>query len=64
MQGNATGGFSPLSLAPSNQLPFTWVKAFNFRLSWVGKIKERFSIEPSVGFYDISTLRILTCLLE
>lgn len=24
--GNATGSFSPLSLAPPNQLPFTWVK--------------------------------------
>jgi hypothetical protein len=51
--GNATGGFSPLSLAPPNQLPFTWVKAFDFSLSWVGRIKERVSIQPSISAYNV-----------
>jgi hypothetical protein len=51
--GNATGGFSPLSLAPSNQLPFTWLKDFDFSLSYVAKIKDRVSIQPSVSMFNI-----------
>jgi hypothetical protein len=42
-----------LSPAPPNQLPFTWTKALDFKIAWEGKIKERFTIEPSVGFYNI-----------
>jgi hypothetical protein len=41
--GNATRGFPPLTLAPQNQLPFTWLKDFDFRLNWVGNVRERFS---------------------
>ena len=60
-----TGLFSPsqladvglvaplLSQAPPNQLPFTWTKALDFKIAWEGKVKERFTIEPSVGFYNI-----------
>jgi len=51
--GNATGGSSPLSLAPSNQLPFTWLKDFDFSLSWVYKVKDRVSIQPSVSMFNI-----------
>jgi hypothetical protein len=42
-----------LSPAPPNQLPFTWTKALDFKIAWEGKIKERFTIEPSVGFYNL-----------
>jgi hypothetical protein len=42
-----------LSTAPPNQLPFTWTKALDFKLAWEGRFKERFTIEPSVGFYNI-----------
>ena len=42
-----------MTLAPTNQLPFTWLKDFDFRFSWVGKVRERFSFQPSVGFYNI-----------
>jgi len=42
-----------LASAPSNQLVFPWVKAFDFKLDWVHTFKERFTITPSVGFYNI-----------
>jgi hypothetical protein len=42
-----------LQTAAPNQLPFTWTKALDFKIAWEGKIKERFTIEPSVGFYNI-----------
>jgi len=42
-----------LSTAPPNQLPFTWVRALDFKLAWEGKFKERFTVEPSFGFYNI-----------
>jgi hypothetical protein len=42
-----------LTPAPPNQLPFTWTKALDFKIAWEGKFKERFTIEPSVGFYNI-----------
>jgi|CZKK01.1.fsa_nt_gi hypothetical protein len=42
-----------LNTAPPNQLPFTWTKALDFKIAWEGKIKERFTIEPSVGFYNL-----------
>jgi len=43
----------PITTAPTNQLPFTWTKALDFKIAWEGKIKERFTIEPSIGFYNI-----------
>lgn len=43
----------PLSPAPSDQLTFPWVKAFDFRLSWTHTFAERFKIEPSVGIFNI-----------
>jgi hypothetical protein len=61
----STGLFTPTQLAsiglvapvltpaPPNQLPFTWTKALDFKIAWEGKFKERFTIEPSVGFYNI-----------
>ncbi len=53
-QLNSIGLVAPtLANAPSNQLPFTWTKALDFKLAWEGKVKERFTIEPSVGFYNL-----------
>jgi hypothetical protein len=40
---NATRGSPLLTLAPQNQLPFTWLKDFDFRLNWVGNVRESFS---------------------
>jgi hypothetical protein len=36
-----------------NQLTFPWLKATDFRLSWHYLIKEHFTIEPNVGFYNV-----------
>jgi hypothetical protein len=42
-----------LPTAAPNQLPFTWTKALDFKIAWEGKFKERFTVEPSVGFYNL-----------
>ncbi|MFZ0319211.1 MAG: carboxypeptidase regulatory-like domain-containing protein [Candidatus Sulfotelmatobacter sp.] len=42
-----------LATAPPNQLPFTWTKALDFKLAWEGKFRERFTIEPSIGLYNL-----------
>jgi hypothetical protein len=42
-----------VAAAPSNQLPFTWLKDFDFKVAWRYTFKERFTIEPSVGFFNI-----------
>lgn len=53
-QLNSIGLVAPaLADAPANQLPFTWTKALDFKIAWEGKFKERFTIEPSVGFYNL-----------
>ena len=44
---------TPITTAPPNQLPFTWTRALDFKIAWEGKFKERFTIEPSVGFYNL-----------
>ncbi len=53
-QMQALGAVSPtLTLAPPGQVPFTWLKALDFKLSWAHSIGERFRIEPSVSIYNI-----------
>jgi Carboxypeptidase regulatory-like domain len=42
-----------LTTAPSNQLLFPWVKAFDFKLDWVHTFKDRITITPSIGFYNL-----------
>jgi len=47
------GGVAPtVPLAPSNQVNFTWLRALDLNIGWVYKIKERFSIEPSVAVFN------------
>jgi Carboxypeptidase regulatory-like domain len=48
------GAVAPI-LTPTvtNQLTFPWLKATDFKLSWRHTFKERFTIEPNVGFYNI-----------
>lgn len=53
-QLQSLGGVAPtLTDAPVNQLPLTWLRTMDFSLAWSGKIRERFTIEPSVSFYNI-----------
>ena len=48
------GAVAPtLTPAPSNQLLFPWIKAFDFNAKWDYTIHERFTIEPSVGIYNL-----------
>jgi len=53
-QLQAIGAVAPtLSPTVTNQLTFPWLKATDFRLSWRHTFKERFTIEPNVGFYNV-----------
>jgi hypothetical protein len=36
-----------------SQVGFGWLRALDMRLAWRYTIKERFTIEPSVGFYNL-----------
>ncbi len=48
------GGVAPtLTTAPSDQLMFPWVRAFDFRLSWSHTFIERIKLEPSLGIFNI-----------
>ena len=48
------GAVAPtLPTAPSDQLVFPWVKAFDFKFSWSHTFAERFKIEPSLGIFNI-----------
>ncbi len=42
-----------LTTAPSNQLLFPWVKAFDFKLDSVHTFKDRITITPSIGLYNL-----------
>ena len=42
-----------LPTAPTNQLTFPWVKAFDFKLDWVHTFHDHITITPSVGFYNL-----------
>lgn len=39
--------------SPGNQVNFTWLRALDLKLSWHHTFAERFTIEPSVGFYNL-----------
>lgn len=53
-QLNSIGLVAPtLTSAPQNQLTFPWVRAFDFKLDWVHTFKDRITITPSVGLYNL-----------
>jgi hypothetical protein len=53
-QLRAIGAVAPtLANAPADQLTFPWLRAFDFRLSWLHTFHDRVTIEPSVGFFNI-----------
>jgi hypothetical protein len=50
----ALGGVAPvIDPAPAGQVNFSWLRALDLRLAWRHTFKERFTIEPSVGFYNL-----------
>jgi carboxypeptidase family protein len=53
-QLQALGGVTQLiPSVPAGQVNMGWFKGTDMKLSWVGHIKERFTIEPSVGFFNV-----------
>jgi len=53
-QLQALGAVAPtVPLAPAGQVGNFWLEALDLKFSYSHKIKERFSIEPSVGFYNL-----------
>jgi hypothetical protein len=54
--GNTPGNglaYGPLSLAPANAIGQTWLRTFDLNMSWAYKIKERFTIQPGVAFFNV-----------
>jgi hypothetical protein len=53
-QLQALGGVSPtIDLAPAGQVNYSWLRAMDFRLAWRHTFRDRFTIEPSVGFFNL-----------
>jgi hypothetical protein len=53
-----TNGVSPgvaplIDPAPAGQVNYTWLRALDMRLAWRHTFKDRFTIEPSVGFFNL-----------
>jgi Carboxypeptidase regulatory-like domain len=50
----ALGGVSPIiSTPPPGQVDFSWLRAMDLKLAWRHTFAEKYTIEPSVGFYNI-----------
>lgn len=53
-QLQALGGVSPaLSLPPSGQVNFGWLRATDLRLAWRHTFMDRYTIEPSMGIFNL-----------
>ncbi len=51
---SALGGVAPtVPLAPPGQVNMGWLKAFDTTFGWTYSYHERFTINPSVGFYNV-----------
>jgi hypothetical protein len=48
------GGVAPtVPLAPPGQVDLSWLRTVDTTVAWTYTIKERFTIKPSVGFYNL-----------
>jgi hypothetical protein len=47
------GVIQQVALPPSNQVNFGWLRATDLKLDWRHTFLERYTIEPSVGFYNL-----------
>ena len=47
------GVMQPVQLAPGNQANMAWLRAMDFKLSWVYRLKERVTLEPGVSFFNV-----------
>jgi hypothetical protein len=51
--GGVANGGNPLPLAPSDQVNLAWLRALDFTVGWSHTFRERVTIKPSVGFFNI-----------
>ena len=53
-QLQALGGVAPtIPLPPQGEVGVSGLRAFDLKLSWIYKFRERFSIEPNIAFYNL-----------
>src|SRR5579885_653095 len=54
VQLQALGGVAPtVSRPPGDEVNFSWLRSFDLNAGWKYTIKERFTIQPSVAFFNL-----------
>jgi hypothetical protein len=51
--GGVGNGGTPLPLAPAGQQNYSWLKTFDTTLAWTYTVKEKVTIKPSIGVYNL-----------